>query len=43
LLPQRGYIITFEGAQKILEHADPIITQIDALFSLVASYERDFK
>jgi hypothetical protein len=35
--------MTYEGAQKILLHAEPIITQIDALFSLVASYEKDFK
>lgn len=39
---QRGYIITYEGAQKVLRNAKPIITQIDALFSLIASYE-DFK
>jgi hypothetical protein len=41
-LLQRGYIISYEGAQKVLSNAKPIITQIDALFSLIASYE-DFK
>jgi hypothetical protein len=35
--------MTYEGARKVLAHAEPIITQIDALFSLVASYEEDFK
>jgi hypothetical protein len=32
----RGYIITYDGAQKMLKHAYPIQTQIDALLSLVA-------
>lgn len=39
----RGYIITYDGAQKMLKHAYPIQTQIDALLSLVARYDNSFK
>lgn len=39
----RGYIITYEGAQKMLKHAYPIQTQIDALLSLVARYDKSFR
>mmetsp|Transcript_40068 Transcript_40068/g.107304 ORF Transcript_40068/g.107304 Transcript_40068/m.107304 type:complete len:505 (+) Transcript_40068:232-1746(+) len=39
----RGYLITYDGAQKILKHAYPIQTQIDALLSLVARYDSSFR
>eukprot|EP00284_Hemiselmis_tepida_P009319 CAMPEP_0174932290 /NCGR_PEP_ID=MMETSP1355-20121228/35620_1 /TAXON_ID=464990 /ORGANISM="Hemiselmis tepida, Strain CCMP443" /LENGTH=387 /DNA_ID=CAMNT_0016178691 /DNA_START=35 /DNA_END=1195 /DNA_ORIENTATION=- len=35
----RGYVVTYRGAQRLLKHARPLITQIDALFSLVAAFE----
>eukprot|EP00282_Hemiselmis_andersenii_P016753 CAMPEP_0114108176 /NCGR_PEP_ID=MMETSP0043_2-20121206/81_1 /TAXON_ID=464988 /ORGANISM="Hemiselmis andersenii, Strain CCMP644" /LENGTH=325 /DNA_ID=CAMNT_0001199925 /DNA_START=1 /DNA_END=976 /DNA_ORIENTATION=+ len=37
----RGYVVTYRGAQKLLKHTTPVITQIDALFSLVANFEVD--
>lgn len=39
----RAYIVTYEGAAKLLKYADPIITQIDCMISLVASYNQDFR
>ena len=39
----RGYLITFEGAQKLLAHAFPVHVQIDALMGLLAAFNSDFK
>ena len=39
----RGYLITFNGAQKLLKHAYPIQVQVDALMGLVDAFESDFK
>jgi GR25 family glycosyltransferase involved in LPS biosynthesis len=39
----RGYLITYEGSQKLLKYAFPIHVQIDALMGLVDAFEPDFK
>lgn len=39
----RGYLITYEGAQKLLSHAFPVHVQIDALMGLLAAFKPDFK
>ena len=39
----RGYFVTYEGAQKILKHSTPVQVQVDALYSLVASFEPGFR
>jgi len=38
----RGYLIQYEGAQKLLQYARPFIVQVDALMGLVAAYHPDF-
>ena len=38
----RGYLVTRQGAERLLAHADPITVQVDALISLAASYDPDF-
>lgn len=35
----RGYIVKYEGVQKLLRRVDPIIVQVDALIGLAASEE----
>ena len=39
----RGYVITYEGARKILKYTEPVEIQIDGLVSLMARYYKDFK
>jgi GR25 family glycosyltransferase involved in LPS biosynthesis len=39
----RGYLITYDGAQKLLSHAFPVHVQIDALMGLLAAFNKDFK
>ena len=39
----RGYLITYEGSQKLLKYAFSIHVQIDALMGLVDAFEPDCK
>jgi len=39
----RGYLITYEGAQKLLAHTFPVHVQIDAYMGLLAAFDPDFK
>ena len=39
----RGYLVTRQGAERLLAHADPITVQVDALISLAASYDPDLR
>jgi GR25 family glycosyltransferase involved in LPS biosynthesis len=39
----RGYLITYNGAQRLLHYAFPISVQVDALMGLVAAFSRDFR
>jgi GR25 family glycosyltransferase involved in LPS biosynthesis len=39
----RGYLVTYEGAQRLLQHAYPISVQVDALMGLVAAFSLDFR
>ena len=38
----RGYLLSREGATILLQHADPYVVQVDALISLVASWDSQF-
>ena len=38
----RGYLLTRQGAASLLRHARPIMVQVDALVSLVATWDSDF-
>lgn len=38
----RGYLINYEGAQKLLKHAFPVNVQIDAFMGLLAAFNPDF-
>ena len=37
-----GYLVTRQGAERLLAHADLITVQVDALISLAASYDPEF-
>ena len=39
----RGYMITYEGAQKLLAHTFPVHVQIDAYMGLLAAFNPEFK
>lgn len=39
----RGYLITYKGAQKLLENAFPVHVQIDAFMGLLAAFNPSFK
>lgn len=39
----RGYLITYQGAQHLLQYAYPISVQVDSLISLVAAFSSGFK
>ena len=36
----RGYLLRYSGAQQLLQHASPPVVQVDALISLLATYQR---
>jgi hypothetical protein len=39
----RGYIITYDGARRLLKYTKPVEIQIDSLLSLMARYHKDFR
>ena len=39
----RGYLLTHSGARLLLDHAHPITLQVDALISLLATYNPSFR
>jgi len=39
----RGYLITYEGAKKLLAHTFPVHVQIDAYMGLLAAFNPEFK